>query len=332
MASSSSLVRLNAEQRRVKQQRNLKAYVRQCGPFLAERAWGTVREDYSPEGRAWHYFTHEHARSRAYRWNEDGLMGFCDRDQHLCFCLGLWNGQDAFLKERLFGLASHEGNHGEDVKELYWYQDATPTHSLARMRYRYPQAAFPYDELRRINAERGYKEREYELTDTGIFDDRNYFDVEITYAKADVDDILICVEVINRADKAAKISLVPQLWYRNTWSWGYADGPRGDAPGIPSIKRTSSHSLRSNHASSGEYTFSWQGNPRCMFTNNDTNRELLYDDVSRTPYMKDAFHRYIVCITRSGSRRKKPDHSGSGSARSPGRAHLQALARCSKGA
>lgn len=294
MASPSSLSRLNAEQRRLKQQRNRKADWRQWGPFLAERAWGTVREDYSEEGDAWRYFTHEHARSRAYRWNEDGLMGFCDRDQHLCFSLGLWNGQDAFLKERLFGLAAHEGNHGEDVKELYWYQDATPTHSLARMRYRYPHAAFPYDELRQVNAERGYKDSEYELSDTGVLDGRGYFDVEITYAKADVDDILIVVEVINRADVPARISLVPQLWYRNTWSWGYPNGPRGVAPGIPSITRAGPHSVRASHATSSNYTFSWQGHPDCLFTNNDTNRELLYSDTSRTPFTKDAFHRRIV--------------------------------------
>src|SRR5271165_5278595 len=189
------------------------------GPYLAEREWGTVREDYSANGDAWNYFPFDHARSRAYRWGEDGIAGFADDRLRWCFSLALWNGNDPFLKERMFGLANAQGNHGEDVKELYYYLDGTPTHSYMRMLYKYPQATFPYNTLIEENRRRGKTEPEFELIDTGVFDGNRYFDVEIEYAKADVDDILMQVTIHNRAEEAAPLHVLPQLWARNTWSW-----------------------------------------------------------------------------------------------------------------
>src|SRR5437660_9187388 len=192
---------------------------RAWGPYVAERAWGTVREDYSAGGTAWDYLPHDHARSRAYRWSEDGIAGICDDQQRLCLALALWNGNDSILKERLFGLTGPEGNHGEDVKECYYYLDSTPTHSYMRMLYKYPHAAFPYARLVEENRRRGRDEPEFELINTGVFDENRYFDVEIEYAKADVDDILMQVTVYNRAAEAAVLHVLPQLWARNTWSW-----------------------------------------------------------------------------------------------------------------
>ena len=189
------------------------------GPYLSERQWGTVREDYSPGGTAWEYFPHDHARSRAYRWGEDGIAGFSDGLQRLCLSLAVWNGKDPILKERLFGLTNAEGNHGEDVKELYYYLDATPTHSYLKMLYKYPKREFPYDQLVAENAKRGKTEMEFELLDTGIFDDDRYFDIFVEYAKAAPDDILMRVTVHNRGPEAATIHLLPQLWFRNSWSW-----------------------------------------------------------------------------------------------------------------
>lgn len=187
------------------------------GPFLSERGWGTVREDYSPDGNAWGHFPHDQARSRAYRWNEDGLAGICDRHQYLCFALALWNGHDPFLKERMFGLGGPEGNHGEDVKEYYFYLDNTPTHSYMRFLYKYPQGEFPYAQLTEENRRRGKGQPEYELVDTGIFKDNRYFDVVVEYAKADAEDLLIHVIISNRGLEAAPIDLLPTLWFRNTW-------------------------------------------------------------------------------------------------------------------
>jgi len=283
-----------AEQRRLNAHRRRSTNWKHWGPYLSERAWGTVREDYSSDGDAWPYFPHEHARSRAYRWNEDALAGFCDRNQHLCFGLALWNGEDPFLKERLFGLSGPEGNHGEDVKELYWYKDSTPTHSYAQMRYRYPQKAYPYEDLVAENAARGYLDREYELSDTGIFDDNRYFDVDVTYAKASEDDLLIRITVTNRADTPASLSVLPQLWFRNTWSWGYPAGPRGNVGQMPQISVDGEHSLLADHPKLGEYRLYWQGQPELLTTNNDTNEELLWGKKNDSPYVKDAFHRYIV--------------------------------------
>src|SRR3989454_833090 len=192
---------------------------RRWGPYLSERQWGTVREDYSPHGTAWDYFPHDHARSRAYRWGEDGIAGISDDEQRLCLALALWNGKDPILKERLFGLTNGEGNHGEDVKEVYYYLDATPTHSYLKMLYKYPQREFPYDQLVEANRRRGKDRPEFELLDTGVFDDDRYFDVFVEYAKAGPDDLLLQVTVHNRGAEEAVLHLLPQLWFRNTWSW-----------------------------------------------------------------------------------------------------------------
>ena len=193
---------------------------KQWGPYVSERAWGAVREDYSAEGTPWEYFPHDHARSRAYRWSEDGLAGICDRHQLVCFAIAVWNGHDPILKERLFGLTNSEGKHGEDVKEYYFYLDSTPTHSYMKYLYKYPQAAFPYDQLIQGNRRRSRAEPEYELLDTGVFNEDRYFDIFVEYAKADAEDILIRITVINRGAETATLDLLPTIWFRNTWSWG----------------------------------------------------------------------------------------------------------------
>src|SRR5207247_3769027 len=207
------------EQQRLVESEQRSAHWRRWGPYLSERQWGTVREDYSSGGAAWDYFPHDHARSRAYRWGDDGLGGICDRWQHLCFGLALWNENDPILKERLFGLTNSEGNHGEDVKEYWWALDSTPTHSYMRWLYRYPQREFPYGELIEVNRQRTRHDREYELADTGVFADNRYFDVTVTYAKATTDDICIVVDCANRGPDTATIHLLPTVWFRNTWSW-----------------------------------------------------------------------------------------------------------------
>src|SRR5215204_4209157 len=203
---------------------------RKWGPYVSERAWGTVREDYSADGNAWGYFPHDHARSRAYRWGEDGMAGICDRYQVLCFALALWNGSDPVLKERLYGVVASEANHGEDVKEYYFYLDSTPTHSYMKYLYKYPQAEFPYAKLVEENRRRGKLEPEFELLDTGVFDGDRYFDVFVEYAKADVEDILVRISAVNRGPEAAELHLLPTLWFRNTWSWGQPDA--GDRPAL----------------------------------------------------------------------------------------------------
>src|SRR5690349_15045166 len=208
------------EEKRLRETKAGKTKWKQWGPYLAERAWGTVREDYSPTGNAWDYFTHDQARARVYRWNEDGLGGICDDEQRLCFALAFWNGQDPILKERLFGLTGPQGNHGEDVKEYYFYLDSTPTHSYMKMLYKYPQRAFPYEDLVETNCQRGKDAPEYELFDTGIFTENRYFDVFIEYAKANSDDILIQITAFNRGSDPADLDILPTLWFRNTWSWG----------------------------------------------------------------------------------------------------------------
>ncbi|MFK7892689.1 MAG: glucosidase [Granulosicoccus sp.] len=284
----------NAERRRLRAHARKQANWKLWGPYLAERAWGTVREDYSSDGNAWAYFPHDHAASRAYRWNEDGLGGFCDRNQYLCCGLALWNGKDPILKERLFGLSGPEGNHGEDVKEHYWYEDSTPTHSYASMRYHYPQDEFPYALLRKENAARHYKDNEFELSDTGVFSNDRYFDLQIVYAKAAEDDLLIHVHIHNRSDKRASLTVIPQVWFRNTWSWGYANGPMGDQTSMPLLQQAESNVIHASHSALGDYYFHWQGKAELMMTNNDTNRRLLFNKDNHTPYVKDAFHRYIV--------------------------------------
>src|SRR6266404_620231 len=221
------------------------------GPYLSERQWGTVREDYSTSGDCWNYFPHDHARSRAYRWGEDGLLGFTDRECRLCFAPALWNGQDPHLKERLFGLTNPEGNHSEDVKEVYFYVDATPTFSYFKALYKYPQAEFPYMQLREENRRRGRHEPEYELTDTGVFDGDRYWDVTAEYGKASPDDILIRLTVANRGLAPARLYLLPTLWFRNTWSWGAAYD-EGRWP-KPSITRTDDRSLIAEHSTLGRY-------------------------------------------------------------------------------
>ncbi len=211
---------LSAEGQRLADDTARKKNWKRWGPYLSERGWGTVREDYSAQGSFWEYFPHDHARSKAYRWGEDGLGGICDRQQYICFALALWNGQDPILKERLFGLTGNEGNHAEDVKEYYFYLDSTPTHSYMKYLYKYPHAEFPYTRLRQENGRRGRQELEFELLDTGIFEENRYFDVFIEYAKAAPEDILVRIEVVNRGPEPAPLQVLPTVWFRNTWSWG----------------------------------------------------------------------------------------------------------------
>ncbi len=270
-------------------------YWKRFGPYLAERQWGTVREDYSADQNAWAYLSHDHARSRAYRWGEDGLLGFCDRQARMCFGLALWNGNDAILKERLFGLTGPEGNHGEDVKELYYYIDATPTASYLKALYKYPHERFPYEWLLR-EAEarkRDLKLPEPELVDTGIFQ-RGYFDVQIEYAKADPDDVLIRIVVTNRGTQAAPLWVLPTLWFRNTWSWGRT----GEGyPAKPSIEANDPLHMTASHDELGSYVLSFDETPGLegqLFTDNETNAEKLFGTTSASPHVKDAFHRYLV--------------------------------------
>jgi hypothetical protein len=263
------------------------------GPYLSERAWGTVREDYSEHGEAWDYFPHDHARSRAYRWNEDGLAGISDASQHLCLALTLWNGNDAILKERLFGLTGPEGNHGEDVKEYYFYKDSTPTHSYMRMLYKYPHAAFPYAELVAENTQRGADEPEYELLDTGVFDDGRYFDIEVEYCKADVDDVLMQVSVTNRGPDRAECWVLPTLWFRNTWSWGYPEGPMGDVPTRPTLRATG-EAVDADHPVAGVYHLYAEVPDEWLFNENETNTALIYGTPGSNRHTKDAFHRYLI--------------------------------------
>ena len=257
------------------------------GPYLSDRAWGTVREDYSAEGDAWSHFPHDHARSRVYRWNEDGLAGICDRSQALCFALALWNGNDPILKERLFGLTGPEGNHGEDVKEYYFHLDNTPTHTYMKMLYKYPQRAFPYAMLVEENQRRSRDMPEYELMDTGIFDDDRYFDVFVEYAKAAPDDILVKVTVVNRGPEAATIDVIPHLWFRNTWDWDPTTEP------TPQLRAVDSTTIHAQHAALGERWLYCSADPLLLFTENETNTERLYGVANRTPYVKDGIHRAI---------------------------------------
>ncbi len=266
------------------------------GPYLSERQWGTVREDYSPDGSSWDYFPHEHARSRAYRWGEDGLLGITDREGRLCFSLALWNRRDPILKERLFGLTGPEGNHGEDVKEVYFYLDSTPTHSYMKALYKYPQAAFPYDLLVEENRRRSRIEPEFELWDTGVFDVGRYFDVIAEYAKASPNDILIRVTVANRGPDASPLDVLPTLWFRNTWSWGRTG--EGYWP-KPRIRQAGEGSLLAEHSSLGRFRFAADSDPRgkppeFLFTENETNAATLFDSPNGARYAKDAFHEYIV--------------------------------------
>ncbi|HEY3806414.1 MAG TPA: glucosidase [Kofleriaceae bacterium] len=264
---------------------------RRWGPYLADRQWGTVREDYSSNGECWTYLPHDHARSRAYRWGDDGLLGMCDRECRVCFGLALWNGKDPILKERLFGLSGPEGNHGEDVKELYYFLDATPTSSYLRALYKYPHAAYPYERLVDENRRRGKADREYEIEDTGVFDDRRYWDVFVTYAKAAPDDILIEITAANRGDDATTLHLLPQLWLRNTWSWG-RHGEGYDKAG--SIDRVSASAVRIGQPTLGHFRLEVEGRPDWLFTDNETNCERLFGAPSASAFTKDAFHRRVI--------------------------------------
>ncbi len=282
------------EHKRLLAYRRREANWKNWGPYLSERAWGTVREDYSRDGTAWDYFPHDHARSRTYRWNEDGLAGICNRNQYLCFALALWNGRDPILKERLFGLTGPEGNHGEDVKEVYFYLDSTPSHSYMKMLYKYPQAAFPYRDLVEENGRRSYSEFEYDLLETGIFDDDRYFDVIVEYAKAAENDILIKISVVNRGPEPASIHLLPTLWFRNTWSWGYPSGPMGDVEGKPQLMIEDEATMKAEHPGQETYFLYAEGPEETLFTENETNKQRLYGVENDTPYVKDAFHRYLL--------------------------------------
>ncbi len=285
------------EHRRLEQARTGEIPWKSWGPYLSERQWGTVREDYSADGDAWSYFTHDQARSRAYRWGEDGIAGICDERQRLCLALALWNGADPILKERMFGLTNGEGNHGEDVKEYWFYLDSTPTHSYLRCLYKYPQCAFPYEDLIATNRSRSKQEFEYELLDTGVFDDDRYFDVIIEYAKAAHDDILMLVTAINRGPDPATLHLLPTLWFRNTWSWGDdVTKPRLEAvepePGRASGPELAS--VRASHPELGEWTLRADSSARLLFCENDTNNTRLFGTPNASRYVKDAINEFLV--------------------------------------
>ncbi|WP_240928073.1 MGH1-like glycoside hydrolase domain-containing protein [Thalassoroseus pseudoceratinae] len=295
-----SIGRAELERLAAEAQREPGANWKRWGPYLAERQWGTVREDYSPDGESWQYFPHDHARSRAYRWGEDGLLGITDRQGRLCFAWAFWNGNDKILKERLFGLSGPEGNHGEDVKEAYFYLDSTPTHSYLKALYKYPHAEFPYDELRTVNAERGRDELEYELTDSGIFDDNRYFDILAEYAKASPEDILIRLTISNRGPDDAPLHVLPTLWFRNTWSW--PGTYESDLPNpVLSACETPSDSwtaIFAEHATLGRFRLSanteGKAEPKWLFTENNTNARRLEDPNHSQPSCKDAFHLAVV--------------------------------------
>ena len=283
--------RMNAEQARVAQNDRPGEGWDLWGPYLSERAWGTVREDYSANGDAWNYFPHEHARSRAYRWNEDGIAGISDFKQRLCFAFAFWNGRDPILKERLFGVAGPQGNHGEDVKELYWYIDNTPSHSFMRMIYRYPQTAFPYEELIAQSKARSKSEGEFELWDTAALES-GFFDIEIDYAKNSMDDILIRATATNCGTMATPLYILPTLWFRNTWSWG-----RDKCRPNLHAGRGGSEKMRiieASHDLLGEYRLYCEGADELLFTENESNGERLWRVSNATPFVKDSINDYVV--------------------------------------
>ena len=286
---------MTKEEIRLKESHDRTAHWKRWGPYVSERAWGTVREDYSATGEAWDYFPHEHARSRAYRWNEDGLAGICDRHQRLCFALALWNGRDPILKERLFGLNGSEGNHGEDVKEYYFYLDSTPTHSYMKYLYKYPQAEYPYGKLVAENRRRTKSDPEFELMDTSVFQEDRYFDVFVEYAKADWNDLCIRITVANRGPEAAEIHLLPSLWFRNTWSWAGKLKPTLSLDQKAKDKNTGAILAQEQEQElGGEYCFYFQNGGTPLFTENDTNVARLFGAKNSSPYVKDGFHRYVI--------------------------------------
>jgi hypothetical protein len=277
---------MEAEKVRVIESQRREQYWRRWGPYLSERAWGTVREDYSATGEAWEYFPFEHAHLRVFRWGEDGIAGICDNRQRLCFALAFWNGRDPILKERLFGLSGKQGNHGEDVKEVYYYLDSTPTHSYMKCLYKYPQAEFPYKQLLETNQRRTRADPEFELIDTGVFDQDRYFDIFTEYAKADPNDVLIRVTVVNRGPEPATLHLLPTLWFRNTWLW------RPDF--IKPTLRRSGNMILAEEETLGSFQFTWEGDPPLLFTENQTNTRALWNWGDPAALTKDAFQRYLI--------------------------------------
>jgi len=277
---------MEAERRRLHEAGRREEHWRRWGPYLAERAWGTVREDYSPCGTAWDYFPFEHSHLRVYRWGEDGLAGICDNHQRLCFALALWNGRDPILKERLFGLNGIQGNHGEDVKECYYYLDSTPTHSYMKCLYKYPQAEFPYRQLIEVNGKRTREQPEYELLDTGVFDQDRYFDVFTEYAKVDSNDILIRITVVNRGPDPAPLHLLPTLWFRNTWLWD----PHQLRPRL----RREESAIAVEHDELGSYRLTLDGVPPLLFTENESNAQALWGLDNAQPWVKDSFHDHVI--------------------------------------
>jgi hypothetical protein len=275
------------EQKRLNDAREAQIPWKKWGPYLSERQWGTVREDYSEDGNAWDYFTHDQARSRAYRWGEDGLGGLSDDKQRLCFALALWNERDPILKERLFGLTNSEANHGEDVKEYYFYLDSTPSHSYMKYLYKYPQREYPYRDLIETNRRRSRQEFEFELLDTGTFDADRYFDVVVEYAKDGPEDMLVRITVHNRGAEAARLRVLPTLWFRNTWSWG-EDQPK------PSLREVGPGAIQATHQELGEYWLHCEGAAELLFTENESNASRLWGQPNASPYVKDAFHAYII--------------------------------------
>jgi hypothetical protein len=292
------------EHRRLEESRTGQAVWKAWGPYLSERQWGTVREDYSDDGDAWRYFTHDQARSRAYRWGEDGIAGICDDRQRLCLALALWNGADPILKERMFGLGNAEGNHGEDVKEYWFYLDSTPTHSYLKCLYKYPQRAYPYDDLVATNARRSRQEMEYELLDTGIFDQDRYFDVCVEYAKAAPDDILMLVTVHNRGPEAATLHVLPTLWFRNTWAWG-DDAPRPRIDAAPDDAGIAA--ARARHAELGEWRLRADASAELLFCDNETNNQRLFGAPNASPHPKDAIN---DCVVNHARHAVNPDRTG----------------------
>ena len=299
---------MTAEELRLQESDERSAHWKRWGPYVSERAWGTVREDYSPDGTAWEYFPHDHARSRVYRWNEDGIAGICDRHQYICFALAMWNGRDPILKERLFGLTGNQGNHGEDVKECYFYVDNTPTHSYMKYLYKYPQHRYPYTHLVEETGRRTRKDPEYHLIDTGIFDDNRYFDVFVEYAKGSPEDICIQITVENRGPDAAVLDLLPTVWYRNTWSWA----PGQTKPNL----RAEGGRVVLDEPHYGRRVLEFEGQPELLFTENETNYERIFNAKSACPYQKDAFHR-VRDRGRKGSGEPGADRHESGAALSP---------------
>jgi hypothetical protein len=303
---------MNAEERRLEESRQRKVHWKRWGPYLSERQWGTVREDYSPYGTAWDFFPHDHARSRTYRWGEDGIMGISDRHQLVCFALAMWNGRDPILKERLFGLTGSQGNHGEDVKEYYFYLDSTPTHSYMKALYKYPQQEFPYGDLVDENRRRGRNDFEFELLDTGVFNDNRYFDIFTEYAKAGAEDILVKITAINRGPVEADLSLLPTIWFRNTWSWGRDDyRPFLRAAQQLSIPKEfgipGSAVIEVDHRQYGWRWLLCEREPELLFTENETNSRKLFGSENRTPYVKDGINDYVVHGDRGAV---NPDKTG----------------------